>query len=69
MGLDRIYSMVCLGAYGLPKVFLEKFWKQMFPSLEAGLQETWRMGRMMSNFNEGLIYIIPKSENVSREMR
>ena len=68
-GLDRIHSRACPGVDGLPKAFFVEFWEHIFPSLEAGFQEMWRTGRMPSSFNEGLIYLIPKSEKVSHEIR
>ena len=43
-GLDKIHSMACPGVDGLPKAFFKEFWEQIFPSLEAGLQEMWRTG-------------------------
>ena len=68
-GLDKIHSRACPGVDGLPKAFFVEFWEHIFPSLEAGFQEMWRTGRMPSSFNEGLIYLIPKSEKVSHEIR
>ena len=68
-GLDKIHSMACLGVDGLPKAFFKEFWEQIFPSLKAGLQEMWRTGRMPSSFNEGLIYLIPKSETTLHEIK
>ena len=58
-GLDRIHSMACPGADSLPNAFFEEFWEKCFPSLEVGLQEMWRTGRMSSSFNEGLVYLLP----------
>ena len=68
-GLDRIHNRACPGVDGLPKAFFMEFWEHIFPTLEAGFLEMWRIGRMPSSFNEGLIYLIPKSEKALHEIR
>ena len=55
---------VCLGNNGLsPKFFLE-YWDDIANAFTVVLQEVFHLGRMPIEWNEGMIYLIPKEEGV-----
>ena len=44
-------------------------WESVIPSLEAGVQEIWTLGKLPIELAEGMIYLIPKAVERSLELR
>ena len=67
--LVAVGKNVCPGNDGLsPKFFLE-YWDDIADAFTAALQEVFHLGRMPIEWNEGMIYLIPKVEGVVDDIK
>ena len=67
--LASICRTSCPGSDGLSRDFFEKFWDVIKADLVDGLKEAWDVGYLPEQFQEGMIFLIPKVQGVTTDAR
>ena len=67
--LHALPKNCCPGVDGLTPTFFIKYWDVFKADLCTAFQQILREGRMPSQFTEGLIYLIPKSDGPSLDIK
>ena len=58
-----------LSSDGLSRDFFENFWDMIKADLVDGLKESWDVGCLPTQFQEGMIFLIPKVQGVITDAR
>ena len=67
--LHSLSDNSCPGVDGLTPRFYKKYWEILKDDLTAAFQHMFECGEMPMSVSEGLIYLIPKAEGVSEDIR
>ena len=67
--LQSLSNSNCLGLYGFTPSFYKKYWEILKEDLIAAYQNVFDSGEMPNFLSEGLIYLIPKGEGISEDIR
>ena len=67
--LVAIGKNVWPGKDGLSPDFFLEYWDDIADVFTASLQEVFKLGRMPAEWNEGMIYLIPKLEGVVDDIK
>ena len=59
-----INKEACPDIEGLGRMFYEMFWDHVKAPILEGFTKIWNTGWMLESFTKGLIYLIPKSDDV-----
>ena len=67
--LASICRTSCPGSDGLSRDFFKFFWEVIKADLVDGLKEAWDVGCLPTQFQEGMIFLIPKVQGVITDAR
>ena len=67
--LVAVGKNVCPGNDGLSPEFFLEYWDDIVDAFTTALQEVFHLGRMPIEWNEGMIYLIPKVEGVVDDIK
>ena len=67
--LVAVGKNVCPGNDGLSLEFFLEYWDDIADVFTSSLQEVFKLGRMPAEWNEGMVYLIPKLEGVVDDIK
>ena len=67
--LVAVGKNVCPGNDGLSPEFFLEYWDDIVDAFTTALQEVFHLGRMLAEWNEGMVYLIPRLEGVVDDIK